>query len=129
MPAFSDDSLAKLGTCHADLYDLFIHVVRGFDCTIVCGHRGKEDQNKAFDTGMTKVRWPNGKHNSRPSKAVDVIPYPLDWEDRERMHYFAGYVKAKADGMGIKIRWGGDWDGDTEVSDNRFDDLVHFELE
>ena len=29
--------------------------------------------------------------------------------------------------MGIKIRWGGDWDSDTQVNDNKFDDLVHFE--
>ena len=30
--------------------------------------------------------------------------------------------------MGIKIRWGGDWDRDTDLSDNRFNDLPHFEL-
>jgi hypothetical protein len=31
--------------------------------------------------------------------------------------------------MDIPLRWGGDWDSDTEVNDNGFDDLVHFELE
>ena len=30
--------------------------------------------------------------------------------------------------MGIDIIWGGDWDGDTDLKDNAFDDLVHFEL-
>jgi len=30
--------------------------------------------------------------------------------------------------MGIKIRWGGDWDSDGSVCDNKFNDLVHFEL-
>jgi peptidoglycan L-alanyl-D-glutamate endopeptidase CwlK len=30
--------------------------------------------------------------------------------------------------MGLKIRWGGDWDMDTQTKDNKFDDLVHFEL-
>ena len=30
--------------------------------------------------------------------------------------------------MGIDLRWGGDWDRDTEVRDNTFDDLVHFEI-
>ena len=44
------------------------------------------------------------------------------------MSYFAGVVKGIASQMGIGIRWGGDWDMDTEVKDNRFDDLVHFEL-
>jgi len=30
--------------------------------------------------------------------------------------------------MGVDLRWGGDWDSDTEVRDNSFDDLVHFEI-
>ena len=30
--------------------------------------------------------------------------------------------------MNIKLRWGGDWDRDTQVKDNSFDDLLHFEL-
>lgn len=30
--------------------------------------------------------------------------------------------------MGVKIRWGGDWDLDTDLKDNTFDDLPHFEL-
>jgi hypothetical protein len=30
--------------------------------------------------------------------------------------------------MGIELRWGGDWSMDFEVKDNRFDDLVHFEI-
>jgi len=30
--------------------------------------------------------------------------------------------------MGFKIRWGGDWDMDTHTKDNKFDDLVHFEM-
>jgi len=27
-----------------------------------------------------------------------------------------------------EVRWGGDWDRDTELKDNRFMDLVHIEL-
>jgi peptidoglycan L-alanyl-D-glutamate endopeptidase CwlK len=30
--------------------------------------------------------------------------------------------------MGIKIRWGGDWDRDEELHDQTFFDLPHFEL-
>jgi len=25
-----------------------------------------------------------------PSDAVDVAPYPIDWNDKERFYYFAG---------------------------------------
>jgi hypothetical protein len=30
--------------------------------------------------------------------------------------------------MGIAIRWGGDWDQDGFVADERFLDMPHFEL-
>ena len=30
---------------------------------------------------------------------------------------------------GIKLRWGGDWDRDGELSDNRFNDLGHLEID
>ena len=59
---------------------------------------------------------------------VDVVAYPIDWNDRERQTLFAGYVLGLAKSMGITLRWGGDWDRDTDVQDNKFDDLMHFEL-
>ncbi len=30
--------------------------------------------------------------------------------------------------MGTPLRWGGDWDGDTELRDQKFVDLPHFEV-
>jgi len=128
MPKFSKKSLSKLETCDKRLQDLFLKVVKKFDCTILEGHRSKDRQNKLFDEGKSKLKYPKGKHNSLPSKAVDVAPYPIDWNDRERFTYFAGYVIGIAYQMGLKIRWGGDWDMDTQVKDNNFDDLPHFEI-
>ena len=128
MPKFGKSSKRRLATCDDGLQNLFYEVVQHFDCSVIIGHRGEKDQNKAFDEGKSKVRYPEGKHNSNPSTAVDVAPYPIDWEDRERFIYFAGFVKGIASEMGIPLRWGGDWDNDTQLSDNKFDDLVHFEL-
>jgi len=128
MPRFSKKSLSKLETCDKRLQDLFLRVVKKFDCTIIEGHRSKDRQNKLFDEGKSKLKYPKGKHNATPSKAVDVAPYPIDWNDRERFTYFAGYVVGIAYQMGLKIRWGGDWDMDTKTKDNKFDDLVHFEI-
>ena len=128
MPRFSTKSRSKLHTCDNRLVDLFNKVVKGFDCTIIEGHRGKKAQNEAFNKGNSKVKFPNGKHNQSPSVAVDVAPYPIDWSDRDRFHYFSGYVLGIASQMGLKIRWGGDWDMDTKTKDNKFDDLVHFEI-
>jgi|TARA_R100000329_G_C7605641_1_gene214848 peptidoglycan L-alanyl-D-glutamate endopeptidase CwlK len=128
MPRFSKKSLSKLETCDKRLQDLFLRVVKKFDCTIIEGHRSKDRQNKLFKEGKSKLKYPKGKHNAIPSKAVDVAPYPIDWNDRERFTYFAGYVVGIAYQMGLKIRWGGDWDMDTQVKDNNFDDLPHFEI-
>tara|TARA_R110002020_G_scaffold45737_3_gene130654 strand:+ start:2703 stop:3095 length:393 start_codon:yes stop_codon:yes gene_type:complete len=128
MPKFGKTSKKKLQTCEKDLQLLFKEVVRNFDCTIVCGYRGEKDQNEAFKRGNSKVKYPKGRHNSTPSFAVDVAPYPIDWTDNDRFNYFAGYVMGVASQMGIELIWGGDWDGDTDLKDNAFDDLVHFEL-
>ena len=128
MPKFGTRSKSRLHTCDERLQDLFEEVVKSFDCSVIEGHRGKEKQNAAYDKGNSKLRYPKGKHNQIPSIAVDVIPYPIDWEDRDRMHYFAGFVLGIAKKMKLKIRWGGDWNMDTHTKDNRFDDLVHFEI-
>ena len=128
MPNFSDKSLAKLATSDPRLQRVFHEVVRNFDCTILEGHRNRERQNQMVEEGKSQVRWPDGKHNTVPSMAVDVCPYPIVWDDRERQTLFAGFVLATAKAMDIDLRWGGDWDRDTEVRDNGFDDLVHFQL-
>jgi hypothetical protein len=128
MPRFGKTSKKRLNTCEKELQDLFNEVIKHFDCSVLEGYRGEEDQNKYFKEGRSKVKFPRGRHNSHPSNAVDVIPYPVSWDDTDRMYYFAGIVKGIALSMGIKIRWGGDWDGDTQVKDTKFKDLPHFEL-
>ena len=57
----------------------------------------------------TKVKFPNSKHNVMPSNAVDVMPYPIDWNDMNRLQDFAATVKARAKSLGIEVQWGGDW--------------------
>ena len=128
MPRFGSRSRSKLETCHEDLQKVFNEVIKHFDCTILEGTRPKELQDEYYRTGKSKVKYPNSKHNSSPSRAVDVAPYPIKWQDTDRFYFFAGYVKGIASQMGIELRWGGDWDSDTEVGDQTFMDLPHFEL-
>ena len=128
MPRYSKKSKERLASCDERLQDVFNEVINYVDCSILEGHRSKERQNKLYDENRTKVKYPNGRHNSSPSKAADVTPYPVDWEDRERQTLFAGFVIGIARGMGIRLRWGGDWDMDFKVMDNRFDDFPHFEV-
>ena len=128
MPKFGKRSRERLNTCNKKLQKVFNEVIKHVDCSVLEGHRGKDRQNKLFEENKTKVKHPNGRHNSYPSNAVDVTPYPVDWKDRERQTLFAGFVIGTAKQMGINIRWGGDWDQDFEVADNRFDDFPHFEI-
>ena len=125
---YSQRSLRRLEDTDPRLQSIFKEVIKHFDNTIVTGHRTKDYQERVFSEGKSKVHWPNSKHNSLPSRAVDAAPYPLDWSDRERFTLFAGFVLGIATSQGIKLRWGGDWDRDTQVKDNSFDDLLHFEL-
>jgi hypothetical protein len=117
-----------------------------FDCKVVFGHRDPDLQFELFKRGRVQengiwvienireiVTYKDGyenlsMHNFIPSRAVDVVPYPLDWKDENRMCYFAGMVMERARSLEIKIRWGGDFDMDTELKDQRFVDLPHFEV-
>ncbi len=128
MPSFGKSSQDKLATCDPRLQKVFNEVIKYFDCTVIEGHRGEEAQNKAFAEGKSKLKYPQSKHNKTPSLAADVLPYPIDWNDTNRMRYFAGFVVGIAATMGIKLRWGGDWNQNTELKDNSFNDLPHFEL-
>lgn len=128
MPQFSKISLERLATCDERLQQVFKEVIKHFDCKILEGHRGKEAQDRAFAEGKSQLKFPNGKHNKVPSKAVDCAPFPINWQDTKRFYYFAGFVIGIAKSMDINLRFGGDWDSDTQVSDNNFNDLVHFEI-
>ena len=132
MPKFSKRSQERLDTCDKQLQRLFNEVIKHYDCTILEGARPKDRQNELFRQGKSKLTWPNSKHNlthfNQLSQAVDVVPYPIDWNDWNRFYHFAGFVKGVAASMGIKIRCGVDWDGDNDFKDQSFHDAPHFEI-
>ena len=128
MPSYSKASQERLDSCCPEIREIFEEVIKHYDNSVITGHRQKHEQDEAFRTNKSKVQWPNSKHNHVPSEGIDAAPYPIDWKDRERFSHFAGFVQATARSMGHKLRWGGDWDGDRDLKDNTFDDLVHFEI-
>lgn len=128
MPTFSDQSKQKLLTLHPDLIKVMNEVIKHIDCVILCGHRSEAEQNKAVADGVSKLKWPKSKHNSLPSRAVDVIRYPIDWPDTKGHYLFAGFVMGTAKSLGVNLRFGGDWNKNFKASDEDFLDLVHFEL-
>ena len=128
MYKYGTRSTKNLSEAHPELQRLFNEVIKHYDCSIIEGYRGEEEQNRAYYAGKSGLKFPSSKHNKKPSLAVDVVPYPIDWRDKDRFYYFGGLVKGIASQLGIKIRWGGDWDGDNKFKDQSFHDLPHFEL-
>lgn len=129
---WSDLSVGKLETCAQPLQDVMNLALKTspVDMKVLQGHRSVDEQLSLYEQGLSKVRV--GRHNSSPSEAVDVVPLlkggGIDWHDRERFFLLAGVIYAAAEQLGVSLRWGGDWDTDTDYRDQTFIDLVHWEL-
>ena len=133
MPQFSRRSLDRLDTCHPALRTLMHAAIRHVDFTVLCGIRTDEEQAELFRQGRSQLDGASkrSKHQARPdgySWAVDVAPCPIDWQNAARFTHLAGFIRGLAAASGIEVRWGGDWDGDGELTDNRWNDLPHIEL-
>ena len=136
--SFSKRSMANLSTCHVRLQALALTVIKKRDCSVIEGFRDEYKQNELYKENLTQLKYPDSLHNHIPSKAIHLVPYPypeFNSDDPEikrkayaEQYYFAGYVMAKAEEIGVDIRWGGDWDRDNNLQNNKFDDLCHFEL-
>lgn len=133
MPKFKygKASLTEIRTCHPLLQRLAFKVIEQIDTKVWQGGRTKEEQAINVAKGVSWTM--DSKHIRIPSMAIDMSYWPMEWtdtsEDAIRKHYhFAGIVKATAYGLGIKIRWGGDWDQDNDLKEEKRRDLVHFEL-
>ena len=120
MARFSSRSKLRLETCHENLRLVLEEAIKHTDFTILCGHRGREDQDRAFAEGRSKLRYPSSRHNKMPSRAVDVAPWPVDWDDDHRFEQLATHILAAASRLGVKLRWGGHY--------RNFHDAPHYEL-
>lgn len=107
--SFSGRSAENLSEAHPDLQRLFTAVLAVADCTILCGYRNERSQTEAYRSGKSQLPWPKSKHNQKPSLAVDVAPYPINFADIARFKAFADVVKMCAKQLGIAVEWGGDW--------------------
>ena len=124
MPRFGKRSKERLRGIDARLVSVLNELIKIMDVTIIEGLRSEQRQEKLLKEGSTKTKF--SKHIT--GKAVDLAPYPIDWNDRDRFHYMGGMIRGIAKQLNVPVRWGGDWDSDGETKDNRFDDLVHVEI-
>lgn len=128
-----------------DLQVLADAVLEVHDCSILQAYREEAVQNKYFANGTSKVQWPDSKHNSMPSDAMDLAPHipgadPYDMENVLRFGGLVVGIAAKLYKEGVMERpiiWGGTWrtEGDAVLAFDRisangkkgFFDGVHFE--
>ena len=130
--SLNDSSKNELGTCHPDLQRVIIEASRSIDILVIEGVRSYETQKKFVKDGVSKTM--KSKHLKQVdgfSHAVDVavlVGGRIPWDDHRYFYFMAGHVFSAAERLNVSIRWGGNWDGDQDFSDQRFNDLVHFEL-
>lgn len=121
----NSDSLVRLNQCHPDLIKIIARVDEIFPVHVICGYRNQVDQDKAFDDKKSKLKFPNSKHNQKPSLAVDIVPDPdrnpktISWVDLTAFEIMCLAVEAIAEEYNIKIRLGRDF---------KFKDWPHIEL-
>lgn len=101
------------------------------DVSLLEGYRDQQRQSDMYDSGASHVVWPNGKHNRRPSWAVDLRPFPCP-DDEPKLWGALGYIAGSAIYIGkeegLILRWGGDWNRNGDVTDQKFYDLWHIEI-
>lgn len=86
------------------------------DFMVIEGIRNINRQRELVAAGKSKTM--NSRHLT--GHAVDLCPYPVDWEDPEKFVAISIAMKEAAKELGIKIEWGGDWKNGW--------DKPHFEL-
>lgn len=129
MPKFGKQSMDNLIGVHPKIVDVLLEAIQYMDFSVLEGVRSKERQVQLVASGASKTL--ASKHLKQEdgfSHAVDVAPYPIDWEDSKRFFYLAGLIMGIAESKGVKLTWGHDWDGDEDFDEHVLKDGPHFQL-
>ena len=101
------------------------------DFSVLEGVRTLERQRELYAQGRTApgkiVTW-TMKSRHIEGKAVDLVPYPLDWNDLEKFNKIKDAMFQAARELDVNLRWGADWDGDGNYREKGEYDSPHFEI-
>lgn len=94
------------------------------DFMVTEGLRTVERQKQLVAKGLSKTM----KSKHIVGRAIDVVPYPVDWKDWSKFVAIYNAFRRASEITGIKFRWGGDWNMNGSYRDEKFLDGPHFEL-
>ena len=100
MYKFGKRSRDRLKGVDSRLVNVLNELIKIMDVTVIEGLRSAERQKELLAKGASKVKY--SKHME--GKAVDIAPYPIDWDDRERFHYMGGMIRGIAKALNLDIR-------------------------
>ena len=125
---FSNRSLNRMNEVHPNLRKVAERAIEltTIDFGITEGKRAVERQFELVADRKSKTY--NSRHMH--GMAIDIVAYvngKVTWEHKYYHTISKAFFQA-AEELNIRIRWGGDWDMDGKSTDERFLDLVHFEL-
>lgn len=121
------------GHCEQDLKKAHPVLVQWFywvkalhlDAHICWAFRDREDQDMAFEKGLSKLKWPESKHNALDtdgnpcSRALDVFQIKSDGKAYFDVDWCA-VVNEETKKQNFPIKWGGDF--------KTLKDFDHFEM-
>lgn len=123
------------------------------DFVVLCGVRAQREQYQLYakgrhvaelraagvpldilaQPGEPKVTWTlHSRHcpdtKTGLSNAVDLCPFPIDWNHLAKFDAVSRAMRQAAREIGVSIRWGADWDDDGKSREKGESDSPHFEL-
>lgn len=151
--SFGANSNLQLGTVDPKLAGVCRRAITicKIDFSVLEGRRSVSRQHELYAQGRTAAQlhaagvfdvpanpgksidtWTlNSRHFPDPKtglgNAVDLCPSPVDFGNMDKYHEIRDAMYQAGKGLGVPIRWGGDWDGDG-VTEKGETDFGHFEI-
>ena len=112
-------SRQRLSGVHPDLVAVVERAITitEVDFTVLEGLRSRDRQKELVAKGASKTM--NSRHLT--GHAVDLAPWPIDWDDLSRFEQVADAMKQASEELDVPVIWGGDW--------RTFYDGPHYELD
>ena len=112
-------SRQRLSGVHPDLAAVVERAIQitEVDFAVLEGLRSRDRQKELVAKGASKTM--NSRHLT--GHAVDLAPWPIDWDDLDRFRQVADAMKQASEELDVPVIWGGDW--------RTFYDGPHFELD